>query len=635
MSRRVTRFVPRPHPLALAIALLGLLGGVASADPIYRDDTDPGDTDWLNANNWYNASLPSDVWMPTLSDDVYVGDTSRLATATVDIAAGEGGALASTLTLGNDAGSSGTLRLHPGGSLNVSDGFTVGGGGLGAFVQTGGTLGSPYTLVRGTFDQTGGDAGALYHIVTDHLGGEARQSLGPGSLTTNVTLVGMAMLPEEGPPFLPAAGRFDQAGGTHTVLAIDAMGGLGVGALPGGTGVYTLSGAEAMLAAPVTGVGVEGGNGTFLHTAGTHFITSDGWFGDPEETSALPPGLIIGSGLEDGSGGGTITDPGTGIYQLTGGSLTITRTPPVGFEEVPFGAAIWLGVGGTGTLLLGDANGTASLSETDPPTPSGDELGVSLILRPMPLTPGDAATFRGWGNVGLTGMLFNNGRVIADGYGQDRTLDLSSFALVTSAAGLEGFPLLQGDGTQAGWYAQNHGRLLLPTHTEGNAVLWGTAPVEGEEQGVPVNSLAILFGNMQDAPPLSIALLAADHGDVPAGTTGSILGIWDIQLGAPLPDGAFADLVFRYDDLLADQFVALLGLDELDIQVYHFDGLNWQPLSTGVDTDEHLAFVGGITSFSPFAVGWNVTSQPAAIPEPASVVLLLGGLAALARRRKR
>ncbi len=609
----------------VAIAALAALGGLALADPVYRDNTVPGDTDWFTAANWFNPSVPSDVWLPTVNDDVYVGDTGYLATAIVDVAAA--GAVVSTLTLGNDPGSSGTLRLQAGGGLTVSNGFTIGNLGTGALVQTGGTLSSLATAVRGTFDQTGGQAGSLYLLVANPLGGEARQSLSGGDLLTSFAFVGLAGVPPEGPPFLPAAGRLDQTDGTHTVTPLDGQGGLAVGALPGGTGAYTLSGAGAQLAAPSVGVGILGGNGTFTHTAGSHLITADGWFGDPGNSSSLPPGLIIGTGLDDGEG--TITDPGTGTYQLTGGSLTVRRSPPLG-EGAPFGAAFWLGMGGTGTFLLGDASGTGFINETDPPEPTGDEVGVSLLLRPMPSSPADTATFRGWGTVSISGMLLNNGRVVADGYGVDRDLDLRSFSLVTSAAGLEGFPLLQGDGSQAGWYAQNHGRLRLPTYVEGTLALWGTAPVGEEAGGSPVNSLAILFQGTQQVPPLSIALLATDHGDVPPGTTGSILGIWDIQ--GSLPDGTSADLVFRYDDLLA----ALMGIAEEQLLVYHFDpdDMAWVPLDTFVDTENHFAIAGGVTSFSPFAIGLNITNREAAIPEPATLALLaLAGLGLLARRR--
>ncbi len=631
MPRKLPGLTSWFRSLALAVTVLAVFGAQALAAPIYRI---AGDTDWFTLGSWSSGLVP------TSSDDVYIGDTGYLGTATVNIAAA--GALANSVTLGkSDGSSSGTLRLQPGGTLALTfpgGSLTVGGQGTGAFVQTGGTLFSHQTLVRGTFDQTGGTATSYLHNVTDNQGGEARQTLGPGaSFSSIVTVVGMA---EPGEGWIPGAGRFDQAGGTHTIVSTEGAGGLTVGYLPGGTGVYTLSGADAQLATPAAAVGFQG-TGTFLHSAGTHLITSDGFLADLTGSTTLPPALGIGVGAQYF---------GTGSYQLTGGALTVTRTPSL--QIVPFGASIWMGIGGTGTLLLGDANGTGALSETDPPEPTGAELGVSLLLRP-PLGPGlttSAATVRGWGTVGLTGTLYNDGRVIADGYGQDRDLDLRSFSLVTSSVGPDSASLLQGDGTQAGWYAQNHGRLLLPTYTQGDTVFWGTGIMaEQPYPGFPVNALQVYFEGLpeppagpapaflQEAPPLSIALLAPDHGAVPAGTTGTILGIWEIAMDGVLPDGAYAGLAFRYDDLLADQYADLLGLDELDIQIYHFDGLNWVPLVTGVDSDAHVAYtMESVTSFSPFAAGWNITiQQNGDIPEPATLTLLaLGGLGLLRRRPK-
>ncbi|HPD16205.1 MAG TPA: PEP-CTERM sorting domain-containing protein [Planctomycetota bacterium] len=619
-----SHFMPVRRLLA-AFAILPLLTCLAAAAPIYRTGAVPGDTDWFTAANWDTGVLPTD------SDDAFIGDTGYLTPAIVDIAAG--GAVADNLTLGNDATSSGTLNLLPGGSLSVTHNVVVGSDGTGALVQTGGWLQALYVVVQDTASQTGGTTEAFGLAVTNGRGGEAQMTLGPGTLTTAITWVGVADLLGTG----PGSGRFDQTGGTHAVLASlsEGQGGfLGVGLQTGGTGAYSLSGADALLQTPSTALGLVGGDGTFSHTAGTHLITSDSSPMGSFLAGFNLPGLFLGFGLEEVEAfpeSYVIAYPSTGSYSLTGGTLTVTRMP------ADAQAVIWLGTSGTGTLLLGDANGTGTLNETDPPQPMGNEVGVSLVLRPMPWEGGDSATVRGWGAPSLTGFLWNNGRVIADGYGQDRDLDLRSFSQVMSQAGLDGTPLLQSDGTQAGWYAQNHGRLLLPTYTEatqtGYAVHWGTGRFYDEgDMGTPVNSLAILLdGLLEGPPPFSIALLAPDHGDVPAGTTGTILGIWDIGVVGGLPEGTTADLVFRYDDFLA----AFIGLNEADILIYHFDGLSWAPLTTFVDTEAHTAMTSGVTSFSPFAVGLNITSQEAAIPEPGSLALLaLGGLGLLRRRRR-
>jgi len=587
------RLMPARRPLA-SFALLSLLAGAAAAAPVYRTGAVPGDTDWFTVANWYDEALGAPA-LPTILDDVTIGDATYLTPATVDVAAGgEVGAMAGTLALAKGAGTAGTLNLHPGGSLSVASVLVVGTGGTGTLNQSGGWLQAGATAVG--------------------LGGW----LGPG---------------------LSGTGSFLQTGGTHIVFPDSdfGSGALFVGAGTGGTGAYSLGGADALLQTPSTLVGFLGGDGTFTHTAGSHLITSDSE-GPNGSVGPGVPGLFIGFGLAEDptqeEEGSWIGLQSTGSYSLTGGTLTILRTASPIPSEPPLGAVVWLGTAGTGTLLLGDANGTGTLSEADPFQPAGGEVGVSLLLRPMPFDGGDTATVRGWGVTGLTGVLLNNGRVIADGYGVDRDLDLRSFSLVASFAGLDpSVPLLQGDGTQAGWYAQNHGRLLLPTYVDGPLVLWGTAPLGdgADEAGVPVNCLALMFQGLQEAPPLSIALLAPDRADLPPGTTGTILGIWDIALESPLLNGVSAELTFRYDDFLA----AAIGLAEADILIYHFDGLSWVPLETFVDTEAHTAMTSGVTSFSPFAVGLNITNQPAAIPEPGTLALLgLGALGLLRRRRR-
>lgn len=591
-SRRRAMSVRR---LLASFALGSLLAGAAAAAPIYRTDAVPGDTDWFTTSNWYNEALgiPS---LPTMADDVTIGDANYLNPATVDVVVGgDGGAMAGSLALAYGAGTAATLNLLPTGSLSLAAYLAVGYGGTGTLHQSG------------------------------------------GALQAAVTGVGIANLGS------PGVGSFHQTGGTHAVLAPLGEGGasgLLVGFGTDASGAYSLSGADALLLTPSALVGFLGGSGAFTHTAGTHLITSDASPLDDFLPGFSFPGLFLGFGMaEDPSDEGAWTGyPSAGSYALTGGTLTLTRAPALPQIGAPIGTVVWLGTSGTGTLLLGDANATGTLNETDPPQPAGDEVGVSLLARPFPYEGGDSATVRGWGTVGLTGMLLNNGRVIADGYGVDRDLDLRSFSLVTSTAGLDPIyaPLLQGDGTQAGWYAQNHGRLLLPTHTLVQDPLpplafWGTAPDEQGQAGAPVNSLFIAFQGLQEPPDLSIALLAPDHGDVPPGTTGSILGIWDIAMDGTLPEETSAMLAIRYDDFLA----SALGLAEEDILIYHFDGLGWVPLTTFVDTQNHLAIAGDITSFSPFAVGLNITNQPAAIPEPATLALLaLGGLGLLRRRRR-
>jgi len=117
-----------------------------------------------------------------------------------------------------------------------------------------------------------------------------------------------------------------------------------------------------------------------------------------------------------------------------------------------------------------------------------------------------------------------------------------------------------------------------------------------------------------------VTLLSPNDSTLPAADV-RFVGVWDFLL----PDGSSlqsADLAFRYDNLYA----ARLGMVEADLRVLHFDGKAWLDVTSGLDTLNHLIYAQGVESFSYYAVG--------AVPEPATAVVLLGGLALLLARRR-
>ncbi len=271
-----------------------------------------------------------------------------------------------------------------------------------------------------------------------------------------------------------------------------------------------------------------------------------------------------------------------GEYRVYGGQLTINHRLGVGWS----GPAQFLMnlSGGTGNGSISGA-GDLYISEDDS-TSKG--------------------TFQGYGTVGMTGDLYQNGKVIADGFGTAHDLDMSSFNSVSTSYGLGG------DGSSDGWYAERQGRLLLPAVSVGagsNTVKWGDSSTGSPKMK---NSVQVGFTGAS-AGSLDISLLATDRTDVP-GFSGDLIGVWDISG----PSFSSAALTIRYDDALASS----LGLTEDDLKLFHYTGGHWVNITGSIDTANNL-ISGSTDSLSMFAVG---------VPEPATIGLLTLGFGFLRRK---
>jgi hypothetical protein len=322
----------------------------------------------------------------------------------------------------------------------------------------------------------------------------------------------------------------------------------------------------------------------------------------------------MGTGVASQSGGVHALDslylgvlkPGRGRYELTGGELQFTASPTGPDAPVH---SLEIGGAGEGVFLLGNADSTGRITQT------GAGGAVDMTVGALRTATG---TLRGWGTVALSGRLANNGQVIADGYGRDRSLDLSSFS-----AAENDYP----NRAANGWYAVNHGRLDLPAiaiHQGDGTYTWGGSAED--EKLTLVNSARMSFVGAQNDAVVKIALLALDRTDTPAFPTDHhLVGMWSFDQPNLTATGGM-DLLVRYDDALA----AAKGLDENVLKLWKYDG-QWERLDfdpTFVrDPANHTLFVHmDTTGVSYFAVS---------APEPGSLLMLSVGLGLLGMRRRR
>ncbi len=288
--------------------------------------------------------------------------------------------------------------------------------------------------------------------------------------------------------------------------------------------------------------------------------------------------------------------------------------------KVTIGGTLTIGdycsqVGNGGVLTLGDGASLSVTGATNMATASYSRGKFSLsggTASLSTLSMGSAGTIEGYGTISGT-TLTMNGTVRASG----GTLDLSGFDSIVNASG-------------SGWFVENGGAITLPTTAvaagDGGDFTWGAL-------ATAVNSVDLDFTGVTGGD-LSITVLDPDTDSylpgfgTPSPTTGSIVSLWEIDGSAFDFGSGTVSLVFRYDD---SRLGGLGILDETQLKVYHYTGLEWELLETAINPTANTASVSGVTSFSPFAVGINISG---AIPEPASLALLTLGTAWLLNRQR-
>ena len=538
------------------------------------------------------------------------------------------------LYLGQYAGSDGTYTLSGTGILSSAKDQYLGLAGTGELNQTGGSNTAGRDLYLGFYSGSSGtytiDSGQLSSVANQYIGssgtGTLTQTAGTNAVGKDLYLgrysgsngtyeiSGSGQLLPTGNEYVGTygTGLFTQTGGTNNVGRE-----LLIGFYSGSNGTYTLSGTGQMSSLTNQSVGCTG-TGTLTQTGGTNTVGSNLYLG--RYSGSTGSYNLSGTAQVTSTNGQYVGCKGTGTFTQTGGTNTV-------------GSALTLAhyPNSTGSYLFGDATSTGTLTE--------DTLSKMIVRNDIATNA--SALFRGWGTVAMSGELRNNGRVLADGYGTERDLNLAQFTSVTNDDSLG---VVQGDGTLAGWYAQDDGRLILPSVTvgTGNATyVWGETA--GDTTIDLVNSALMSLTSVTVGGDLDIDLLATDRSDVPAIGSGSLIGVWDFSTPGGF-DFASADLTFRYDNVLA----ASLGITEADLLIYQYTGGSWSDITTSIDVPNHRISADGVTSLSLFAVGAGLPvamfsaaaingpgMQVTTVPEPGMLALLaIGLIVLLACRRK-
>lgn len=450
-------------------------------------------------------------------------DTAIIGSATLTSATGivsQAGEVCSNLYLGYNANTRGTL-LVTGGNLTVTPGS-----GRILYVGLYGT-GAVYQsagIVQASYLQLGGSSNASGRYYqsggTNTVGTYLFLGINAGAFGAYELSAGRL---EGNQEFIgySGGGAFNQSGGTHTYTYLN------VGYSGSVTGSYELSGGLLQSTNSGQWIGKAGLGGIFTQTGGTNDTKTY------EEIGAA-------SGIR-------------GTYNLYGGLMQARNVLAVGRN------------GGIGTLNLGNA------------TNSSGVISGNLVIR---YDNASVGTLRGWG----TGIpsIKNNDQVMADGYGTDRTLDLSA-ATLNAKNGAFTYT------STNGWFAQNHGALRLPNiaFSGSNSACWGDITADQKL----VNS--VKFQYTGGAGALSGSLLATNHASVAAGLSKPI-AVWDFSNATY----SACTVTIRYNDLAAQA----LGAPENNLKVYQRVSGVWSNITSGIDTNANTITANAVSPISQIAV---------------------------------
>lgn len=271
------------------------------------------------------------------------------------------------------------------------------------------------------------------------------------------------------------------------------------------------------------------------------------------------------------------SSPGeSGYYHLSGGYLTgrsLGLGRLGGQENMPNsgGSGYFTQTGGTigwGMRISHPTGTTESVFYLQGPTNGANYLSISAL-----------GVLRGYGK-----WIFNagdrfDGRIIADGYGVERTLEVQKGDWAAN------FSNAVDNVTTNGYYAVRKGKLILPYMHIGTAVNYfrtnnvGETPWVSTYTGDPdidmVNSAQLRLSSVTGSAGVTGAVYAVDRSDVPALTDKYVpISVHEFTNGAAIT-AATGTWTIRYNHVPVGKLVVGNDDNEAVLQVLRYNGANW------------------------------------------------------------